>query len=247
MKRSLFGIAAIFAMIGTPVLAADMPLKAPPPPPAWSWTGFYLGFNGGYGWSGANTVTLSELGVTVPGVVGPGSANGGFGGGQIGYNWQIKSFVLGAEADIEGANIRHSSGSNVVDAAGDVALSNQNLNSFYTLRGRAGFAFDRTLVYFTGGFAGGRVITDTILVTNPTTTAFANLTDATSRSGYVLGGGLEYAFDRHWSLKAEYQYLNLGSGILSGPIVNPAPGVSITSTTVKDNFQTVRGGVNYHF
>ena len=96
------------------------------------------------------------------------------------------------------------------------------------------------------GIAGGRV-TDTILVSNPATTAFANLVDSTSRSGYVLGGGLEYAFDRHWSLKAEYQYLNLGSGILSGPIVNPAPGVSITSTTVKDNFQTVRSGVNFRF
>jgi outer membrane immunogenic protein len=100
------------------------------------------------------------------------------------------------------------------------------------------------LFYFTGGFAGGRVA-DTIFISNPGTVATANLTDSTSRSGYVVGGGVEYAFDRHWSFKTEYQYINLGSGTPVGPIV-PPPG-TITSTTVKDNFQTVRGGLNFRF
>ena len=251
MKKLLLGTAmSLVAVAGA--VAADLPPAPAPvpfyskaPPPMWTWTGFYIGANGGYGWSPANTVSLTNPPLTVNGVVGPGSATGGFGGGQVGYNWQIGAFVLGAEADVQGASIKGSSGNLVIDPAGDVALSNQNLNFFYTVRGRAGLAFDRALVYFTGGFAGGTV-NDTILVTNPAVPGTsATLVDSTSRSGYVLGGGLEYAFDRHWSLKGEYQYLNLGSGILSGPVL-PGPG-TITSTSVKDTFQTVRGGINFRF
>jgi outer membrane immunogenic protein len=249
MKKFLIAAAGLVAL-AAPALAADMapaPVYTKAPvvvAPVYNWTGFYIGGNGGYGWTSGNTVTLvNTTGVVVPGVVGPGSASGGFGGGQIGYNWQIQRIVLGVEADIEGASIKGSSGTRVIDVAGDQALSNQNLNYFYTVRGRAGLAFDRALFYVTGGFAGGHV-TDSMLITNPAVPgSSATLVDSTSRTGYVVGGGVEFAFDPHWSVKGEYQYINLGSGILSGPTA-PIPG-TITTTSVKDNFQTVRIGLNY--
>src|SRR5580704_9642912 len=171
-KQLLLGTALSLALVGG-AAAADLPPAPPPPPvpyvkaplPMWTWTGFYIGANGGYGWSNANTVSLTNPPLTVTGVVGPGAAKGGFGGGQIGYNWQMGLFVLGAEADVQGAGISGSSGPTVIDAANDTTVVNQKLDFFYTVRGRAGLAFDRALVYFTGGFAGGHVV-DSIVVTN---------------------------------------------------------------------------------
>lgn len=251
MKKIMLGAVALVAIGAAPALAADLPAapvysKAPAivPVVVYNWTGFYIGANGGYGWSAGNTVTLTNnTGFAVPGVIGPGSSSGGFGGGQIGYNWQFGQFVVGGEADIEGSAIKHSVQSVAIDAGGDAALSNQNLNYFYTVRGRAGVAFDRALFYVTGGFAGGQV-KDSMLITNPAApAASATLLDSTSRTGYVVGGGVEYAFAPNWTVKGEYQYINLGSGNLFGVTV-PVAG-SITSTSVKDNFQTVRVGINY--
>jgi outer membrane immunogenic protein len=130
----IVGLAVSALLIAVPLSAAgaaDMPLKAPPPPPApiWTWTGFYFGVDGGGAWSQSNTVTLTNPPTVVPGVAGPGAAEGGFGGGQIGYNWQIGQFVLGAEADVEGASINGLS-VGVVDAAGDIAHASQNLDFF---------------------------------------------------------------------------------------------------------------------
>src|SRR6202040_436304 len=99
MKKLLIAGVALTALIGTPALAADMALKAPPPPaPVWSWTGFYLGVNGGYGWNNStgNSFCINPAGVTnglgcdTPntGVVRP---RGGLVGAQAGYNWQANS------------------------------------------------------------------------------------------------------------------------------------------------------------
>jgi outer membrane immunogenic protein len=228
--------------------AADLPLKAPPPvvAPVWSWTGFYIGANGGYGWGLPNTVNLTNPPVTAFGVEAPGRAAGGFGGIQAGYNWQFGSFVFGGEADVQGASIKRSIQTVNIDAGGDAALSSQNLDTFYTVRARAGWAFDRALVYFTGGWAGGH-IADSILVTNSHNAAeSATLTDSTSRSGFAVGFGLEYAFDPHWSVKGEYQYIDLGSGTPVGPVVG-GPAGTVSATSVRDAFNTVRIGINFRW
>ena len=109
--------------------------------PVNTWTGFYIGANGGYGWN-ANHHSDDLL-----------DPAGGFGGGQIGYNWQGgfgfgPHLVLGIEADIQGADISDS-----------VAGVKSQVNWFGTVRGRIGYAFDRTLIYGTGGFAYGEVET----------------------------------------------------------------------------------------
>jgi outer membrane immunogenic protein len=185
MKKTVIGIAAIAVLIGTPALAADMPLKAlpPAPAPAWSWTGFYIGGNAGYAWSQNDSVgsvgapifanplslagTTASLAASVAGVTTniPGSNAGGFiGGGQVGYNYQFNNkYVVGIEADIQGISGRSSgTTANSVPLVGFAAAANTTLaatnsvNWLGTLRGRLGFTVvPNLLVYGTGGLAYG--------------------------------------------------------------------------------------------
>lgn len=163
------------------------------------------------------------------------SPEGGFGGGQIGYNWQgiwHPHLVLGIEADIQGAGIE--------DKGTDGVLNyKSSLDWFGTVRGRIGYAADRALVYFTGGFAYGGV-------RNSVSNAGVDYSFSGTATGYVLGGGLEYKITPAWSVKAEYQYINLGK---NDPV--SAGGFAFTSlptTTLDDDaYHTVRVGLNYHF
>lgn len=112
--KSFIGVAAVAILIGTPALAADLPVKAPAlPVPVYNWTGFYIGGNVGYGGNTAdggsgcvdnNGVTNGPNCQVVPG--GQLNAAGFFGGGQIGYNWQVARYVWGIETDIQGSGIR---------------------------------------------------------------------------------------------------------------------------------------------
>ena len=103
MKKILLGFAAIATLIGTPALAADMPLKAPPPPaPVMNWTGFYFGLEGGGGF--AKTRQTDSSGVTC----GTYSQAGGLFGVTGGYNWQFGNIVAGIEADFSWSDINGS-------------------------------------------------------------------------------------------------------------------------------------------
>lgn len=110
MRRLLIGSAMTLVMAGY-AAAADLPVYTPvytKATPPFSWTGFYIGANGGYGWgSSVGTITYTtNLGATDTSA-GPGGATGWFGGGQIGYNWQTGPFVLGVEADIQDSGIKN--------------------------------------------------------------------------------------------------------------------------------------------
>jgi outer membrane immunogenic protein len=207
---------------GDPVSYKDGPV------PYVSWTGFYAGVNAGYGWStGSDQFSFTVAGEQIDGL----NPKGAFGGGQIGYNWQMPGsrLVLGAEADIQVSSIGET-----FDQGGEPALHQKsNLDWFGTVRGRVGYAFDASLLYATGGLAYGR-INDNVesqFKKNETVT------------GYVLGGGYEYNFSPAWSLKAEYQYVNLGKN-------DPTDGaMTINGFPLRvndDAFHTVRVGLNYH-
>jgi outer membrane immunogenic protein len=190
--------------------------------PVASWTGFYAGVNAGYGWN-ANGDQFAEEGTF--GL----NAKGGFGGGQIGYNWQgilHPHLVLGVEADIQGSDI-----SDKINF-GFGEIGKNSLDWFGTIRGRIGYAFDASLVYFTGGFAYGGM--------NNADFEFKKSDTAT---GYVLGGGYEYKFTPAWSLKAEYQYINLGKNdpTFDGFLLSDQ-GIKVND----DAFHTLRVGLNYH-
>ena len=194
-KRPLISSIATLALIGTPALAADMAVKAPPPAPApvYSWTGWYGGFNVGGTWSddpiNVNTTTLQFCPVGICGGgaetaaaaaqgtsgVFSGKASGFIGGGQFGYNRQFNNWVAGFEADIQGvASSRASGASNatvaLADGSGTVSSNlsaTKAIDYLGTVRGRLGWlATPGLLVYGTGGLAYGGVRTSTNATSN---------------------------------------------------------------------------------
>jgi outer membrane immunogenic protein len=263
--------------------AADLPVKAPryapPLPPSYNWTGFYIGGNIGGSFGNADTdiniapvtVTTNFVGsFTVPGSAGSQSASpdGIIGGGQIGYNWQFSpNWVLGLEADIQGSGEKGSSnfgnsfsftvlGAPVTGTA--LADYDAKILWFGTARGRIGYAWDRLMVYATGGLAYGEVKvegTSTIRGTVGTggLTAPFSVSKAIGHSatnvGWTVGAGIEGALADHWTWRAEYLYMDLGSlddlDAVINPIATASGGQTITHTHFTDNI--VRVGVNYRF
>jgi outer membrane immunogenic protein len=182
MKELLLGGAAIASLFATNAFAADLPVKAPPAviAPVWSWTGFYVGVNGGYSWGRSNT-TITPFASIFPVVqFGPfkQDVNGGLGGGQAGYNWQVDPrWVIGVEGDIQATGERGSTTLNTASVRyGSTAFGvpfpgpgpdfnsiaslsstlSYDLRWFATFRGRVGLlATPQTLLYATGGLAVG--------------------------------------------------------------------------------------------
>jgi outer membrane immunogenic protein len=148
-----------------------------------SWTGWYVGVNGGWAWdnSSGNLDSFSTTGGNDfrPAVVAGGTprflgANheGGFGGGQIGYNWQMTNWVFGLETDIQGADIGRTSTVNFPGGGGivpSVSIGRDHIDWFGTARGRVGVAVNNVLFYGTGGFAYGGVETSVTSIFTPGT------------------------------------------------------------------------------
>ena len=234
-----------------------------------SWNGYYIGINGGYGFSGDDDgVVWRETNNTVP-FFGPANAGsldiaGGFGGLQIGANHQFGAIVVGLEADAQGGNITDSTPRVITTpylvAGGTAAMaSKSSVNWFGTVRGRLGFAFGQTLIYGTGGLAWGEVKHSMVWDDSNLFRAFDH--NDTMRIGWVAGGGIEHAFTSRWSLKAEYQYIDLGSqkytaaecfpafcanGLAAAPLTGAATAFAVHTRTDTD-FHTLRLGLNYKF
>jgi outer membrane immunogenic protein len=229
MKRAiLFGI-GLLTLTSLPAGAADMaariPTKAPvmAPEPAWNWTGFYVGVNGGYGW--ANSTHTDVFGATT----GSFKQNGGLIGGTIGYNWQTSPAVLGLEADLDWARINGSS-------AGCFSGSCfTNMQAFGTARGRLGYAINNWMPFIAGGaaFADIRAGQNGVLGT----------TGEQWRVGWTIGGGIEALFAPNWSAKIEYLYADFGNATAVG--YTPVGGFAVSAT--ERNVNIVRAGINYHF
>ena len=264
MKKTL--IAATLAAVATAgaASAADLPRRAAPPmlPPAipvFTWTGAYFGINAGYISSDrnfVNTVAVAPVGAAAIalGQI-PTSRNlntdGFTGGGQVGYNYQIGNFVLGIEADAAYTDMDRTVG--FAGTGGFTTLHRQTLDYLGTVRGRVGLAFDRVLVYGTGGFAYGDV--------SYRTSTFAPggaLVVGGSRSdfetGWVAGGGIEYAMPTDsWlnffrssavTVKAEGLYYDLGRRTI--PVGSAALGTVLASRYETNGF-IARVGLNYKF
>jgi outer membrane immunogenic protein len=178
-------------------LAADLPsTKAPPsyiaPTPVFSWTGFYLGVEGG-----ADFIQTGGYGFRS-------SQTSGLLGGVVGYNYQVNQFVLGLEGDGGGVLGSRTIVSNAaaVNSFGSAAASN---SYFADIRGRVGYVWDRALPYVAGGVAFGdnRTFYANSLVAPPI--AFNN-----SRAGYTIGAGVDYAFTDNWIGRIEYRYTDFG-------------------------------------
>jgi outer membrane immunogenic protein len=281
IKSMLVGAAVVAAVAGS-AQAADMPLKARPVPvPVYTWTGFYGGINGGYAWSGDRATTFTPgdpliQGQTCGGGIAlntcalPASSKlqGGFGGLQAGYNWQVSPFFLaGLEADFQGSAI-HGSATNPIFRMGAVPAqiaTEHKVTWFGTVRGRLGFLpTDRLLIYGTGGFAYGRVEANSQLSVGAATafvgggfgfdcnvvfpTCFTGNSTRTA-TGWTAGGGSEFALSQNISLKGEYLYVNLGTNDYALVALLAAPGNQPSSFIVsrKVDFSLARVGLNFRF
>ncbi len=243
MKNSLMSLAAgttlavglsagISMGLASHAMAADLPARAPiykSAPvyvPEFTWTGWYVGVNAGYGWSSG------DGNITLGGATGSYSAsgNGFLGGGQLGYNWQAGSFVYGLEADFQG-----STGSGDINTTiGATALSATAKTPYFaTGRARLGYAFGRSMIYATGGAVYGKATLDGTLSTTGPFSSDANYWTWTAGAGYEA-----MLWDR-WSGKVEYLYAGTPSDV-------PVP-PGTTNVSGSGNSNIVRAGLNYHF
>jgi outer membrane immunogenic protein len=269
MWRQFFlASAGAMALAGT-ALAADLPIAPPPPPPIFTWTGIYVGGYGGgeVTHTSYNTLVgppLSPFSHLTPadiaGVDAAGSQTlnkGGFTmGGELGYNWQIGWFVLGIETDIGGVT----GGTNtmnvgLINGTGSgpgvffpFALNQRASNGLFgTVRGRLGIAFDRVLIYGTGGLAytSGHYL---FSYSDGLSPAVGSASTA-NNVGYVVGGGLEYALTNNVSVKGEFLYSQFGRVSTTGLIVNQFNPLftNTFATSARVQEYTARVGLNYRF
>ncbi len=268
MKKYLLASVAVLAFAAAGAAsAADLPsrrgvVEAPAVyvPPAFTWTGFYAGVNAGYSFSNDGRATTTGSGgfeTLVGAGVAPGSLrvgdDGFIGGGQIGYNWQYGQFVLGIEADIQ--YIDNKGGSAFVGApilgTQLITAASSELTYLGTVRGRLGYlAFDRTMIYATGGLAYGDVeYTANVNGVQNAALAYAGRRSDT-KFGWTIGGGVEYALTNNWTLKGEYLYYDLGKDNVAtagnAAALAALPGVAYTNR-VETTGHIVRAGLNYKF
>ena len=219
---------------GAADMATRMPTKAPMLAPVpFTWTGFYVGATVGAAWA-RSSVDNDPSG---PGwLLGPVDANktSVIGGLEVGYNYQISSIVLGVEGDVSFTSLDRSVA--VANLSGLPDTYNSRLTVLGTLRGRIGLAFDRVLVYGTGGVAFSNLrdsLSDTIFGFTAST--------GSNETGWTAGGGVEYAFADHWSAKAEYLHV----GFSDRSVNSGFP--SNYQFKFKDSLDIARVGINYKF
>src|SRR5580704_2433408 len=230
-------------LLGTSLAAnaADLPPapRAPVPympvaVPVFSWTGFYIGGNVGGGWSRGNVVD-SAFGVNFNN----GNSTSFLGGGQVGGNYQIGAFVIGAEADFDWFANNNNSGNGTTVPAG-IFRASANDRWETTLAARFGYAWDHALFY--GKAGGGWVGAGNFAVTNVGTGASVAFSNSNTNTGWLVGAGVEYAFTQNWTAKLEYDYLALNNA--SFTVTLPGTPIVDTFTNGGRNVQTLTVGVN---
>jgi outer membrane immunogenic protein len=258
-------------------LPARMAPPPPPPVPVCTWCGFYIGVNGGGAFTRAQSLPYLETFAGAPFFPAAGggfaefgplpSRSGGFGGGQAGINWQWGAFVAGVELDAQAARLTSAVATTIAPylAPGNSIsiATTQRIDYFGTARGRVGIAFGGPgwggpgwgpggwgsfLIYATGGFAyagvrDGFVMTDTFGFTA------ANIGN-NGRTGYAAGGGIEWMFLPNWSIKGEYQYIDLRQGpraAASEFVGGVGTAFAINRVDPRIQMHTARIGLNYHF
>ncbi|HMK90529.1 MAG TPA: porin family protein [Methylocystis sp.] len=280
MTKLAVAVGVAGALIAGAAMGADLPyrkeaLPAPPPPPAFTWTGLYGGINIGYGFGNGDQDTgglvgnfthVSPSGAGLAGWSLTNNIQGVLGGGQVGYNYQINPWlVVGLEADIQAADLHtQTQGASATGPApASVYLTQtKSVDWFGTLRGRIGVTplIPNLLIFGSIGFAYGQVVHDFTVTAFGAPTGFpavlgtGTVYDATN-TGWTAGGGVEwFPLISHpvlstFSVKVEYLYTDLGpNSINGGSYWATAPGSLFAfDHTSQTRFHTVRAGLNWHF
>jgi opacity protein-like surface antigen len=213
---------AIVALFGASAFASDLPVKglanttpitAPPP---YNWSGFYVGANFGGGWTGSS--------LNIPGNSFYGGITELIGGVQAGYNFQSGHLLLGVEGDIDLASFNH-------PALPAPTLGSVSHHWMSTLAGRVGLVNDRWLLFakLGGGWVGSDAIVN--MAGSP------GWSGSSTNGGWLIGGGIEYGFKPHWTVKLEYDYLGLSNW----------SSATVPAVALNHDVQMVKFGVNYKF
>jgi outer membrane immunogenic protein len=187
----------------------------------YNWTGFYVGLYGGGGWGRHDRSNTNGFNNSY-------NSSGGLIGGLVGYNWQFNNpLVVGLEGDLAWASIKGD------DGGVGGTLDQSTYRWLGSVRGRLGYAANNWLFFGTGGwaFANIRHFND-----GGAGDSFNN-----TRSGWTLGGGVEYAFLPNWTVRADYRYFDFGSYSRS------APANLVVPYSVSNKLQTVTAGLSYKF
>ena len=233
--------------------AADLspPAVAPIyiPPPTFNWAGPYLGATVGFANGFHSYDDLAGAFLGYPGLSND-QSKGFAAGGTLGFNLQARSFVYGLEADLSWLSNK----STYVDPNG--AINNfypsetNRLNDLGTVRGRLGLAVDRSLFYFTAGLAFGEVANSVQYnsLKFPTFNVPSYNVDST-RFGWVVGSGLEYAISPSWTMKGEaiYAQLNTVTASWVSPGSQSFPANAVYNTRFNTSVALIRAGLNYKF
>lgn len=240
------------ALLAGPALAADRPVTAAAP--LFTWTGFYVGANVGYGAGRFNHSVVGELCTFFcePFASRASASSGGMLGGlQAGYNWQFADrIVFGLETDYQwvGGRARANWGEILGNGDYDVALHTR-ITNFGTVRARLGYTVDRALLYVTGGWAHGTV--EARGTFDVCTFGGCQFNDISRKlnlaSGWVIGAGLEYALTQNLSLKGEYLYVDLGGKRLYSTVYDFGKSGGAARLNTHAKLHVVRAGLNYRF
>lgn len=207
MKKLALATVAISALLTGAASAADLAArpytKAPMMAPIFSWTGFYIGADVGYGWGRSTGTGTNSVGAfPTPYSIDP---SGVVGGGFVGYNWQFTNIVLGIEADWQASDVN---GSGIfANNVGTLYNIRTSVSDYGSVRGRLGVAFDRWMLFGTAGWAWGSW--DTSYGFAGAAGPFVTM-NVQSTDGWTAGAGVEYAFTNNFLGRVEYRYTDLG-------------------------------------
>lgn len=235
-------VAALCVIVPCTAFAADLgPItKAPPAPVAYRWSGCHAGIEGGGAWGSSQHIhedPAQPVGFGLP-LTNEFGVSGALVGVTLGCDYQVNRWVIGLENDISWTNLKGSA--NLIPPLLPPSnLFETSQKWLDTQRVRVGYAFDRWLVYGTGGVAFTEVRIDL--------TSFLFGTHGSSSQtvlGWTAGVGAEYAFWQNWSAKVEYLHADFGRTFFAEI---PVAGGAFLARDVKLTNDIVRAGVNARF
>jgi outer membrane immunogenic protein len=252
MKSTFFASTSLIGLLVAPsAFAADLPPIPYKESQSLPWAGAYFGVNVGYAWTadpgiGCSFTGISACTTTAFPAAKPSAPEFGV---QAGYNWQVAKWVFGVETDFNYLGMDGVSHFAGVDPSKGPDQTSSRYDWLGTARGRVGVVNGPTLFYATGGLAYGRVGHGYGYALGSTGAQVFSMSE--NQLGWTVGGGAEYAVDRHWSLKAEYLYVHLAASSLDiSSLRFDGNGGTPSGSTIlhfNNNLNIVRIGANYRF
>ena len=249
MKKFLLGSVALAAMVAGPAMAADMPLKAPPPVVYYNWSGCYVGGHVG-GKVGRAEVSYGAVSPLIAAIVAPGLAatgpiwlSGALGGAQVGCQYEFAGgWLIGVEGD---GSWTQADGQGVETAFPNFRIKTTE-HWMATARARLGYAWDKWMFFVTGGGAWAELQTsnwNTAFVVAGNGAGFPAAIQNNTVSGWTVGFGAEYALGYGWSVKGEYLYMDFSNSTF----FTPTDRTALAEMNVRLRQSVARFGINYKF